>query len=226
MHSFPDLASTDFRNIRNMSGADTIKQSSKSLPLDQATQTRIDRAINSYAIASNIGYGDLQHAATTAMANYRRGEVSQSAPAHVSPHSFPSRYNNSVAERQYHHAPTSSLLGDLIPDINPGPPSQNATFSPDAINTDFTSPALDAYDPSISGDLESFFDELATLHGAKKLQNQPQFMQNLGFAPEVSMADLLATQSGQYMPLNTSAFGTEHEGELLQFPLSDYYDAG
>jgi hypothetical protein len=204
----------------------TIKQSSNSLPLDQAMQRRIDRVINSYTIASNIGHGDMEHATTTGLANYGRGEISQPGPAHVSPHSFPGRYNNSVAERQHHHAPTSSLLRDLIPDMNPGPPSQNATFSPDAINADFTSPALDAYDPSISGDLESFFDELATLHGAKKLQNQPQFMQNLGFAPEVSMADLLATQSGQYMPLNTSAFGTEHEGELLQFPLSDYYDAG
>jgi hypothetical protein len=204
----------------------TIKLSSKSLPLDQAAQTRIEGAINSYAIVSNIGYREAQHAATTGVANYGRGEIAHPGPAHVSPHSFPDRFNNPVADRQHHHARPSSLLGELIPDMNPGPQAQTATFSPDAINTDFTSPALDAYDPSISGDLESFFDELATLHGAKKLQNQPQFMQNLGFAPEVSMADLLATQSGQYMPMNNSTFGTEHEGEPLQFPLSDYYDAG
>lgn len=111
--------------------------------------------------------------------------------------------------------------------MNPSRPSQIpqvANFSPNPVDTDLTSPALDAYDPSISGDLESFFDELASLHGAKKLQNQPQFMQNLGFAPEVSMADLLNTQSGHFMPMNPSTFGTENQEEPLQFPLSDFYN--
>ncbi|KAH5266516.1 hypothetical protein HBI70_139000 [Parastagonospora nodorum] len=127
--------------------------------------------------------------------------------------------------RQQQQRHPSSLLEDLLPEMNSNQQLQATNFSPNPINTDFTSPALDAYDPSISGDLESFFDELASLHGAKKLQNQPQFMQNLGFAPEVSMADLLATQSGQFMPMHSTTFGTEHEGEPLQFPLSDYYDA-
>jgi hypothetical protein len=103
---------------------------------------------------------------------------------------------------------------------------QSTTFSPTLLETDLMSPALEAYDASVSGDLDSFFDELATLHGAKRLENQPQFMQNLGFAPEISMADLLATQSGQYLSMDPSTYVAEHEGEPLQFPLSDYYDAG
>jgi hypothetical protein len=50
-------------------------------------------------------------------------------------------------------------------------------------------------------------------------------MQNLGFAPEASMADLMATQPGQFMSMDPSTFGATNEGEPLQFPLSDYYDA-
>lgn len=202
----------------------TVKQSSKSLPLDQAAKTRIDRAVSGFAMASV--YGDVHHAVPVGIDDYASEQLSQPGPAHVSPQSFPARFGNPTADGQHYQRHPSSLLDHLLPDLNTSQQAQTATFSPDPINTDFTSPALDAYDPSISVDLESFFDELASIHGAKKLQNQPQFMQNLGFAPEVSMADLLATQSGQHMPMNTSAFGTEHEGEPLQFPLSDYYDAG
>lgn len=51
---------------------------------------------------------------------------------------------------------------------------------------------LDHRFPEISTDLESFFDDLATLDSSTNMDNQPQFMQNLGFAPDANMADLFS----------------------------------
>lgn len=41
-----------------------------------------------------------------------------------------------------------------------------------------------------SQNIETFFDELASLDGAERVESQPQFMQNLGFAPDARIADL------------------------------------
>jgi hypothetical protein len=211
----------------------SVKKCSMSLPLDHAMQAQIDRTITSLTVAPHAGSGEaLQDIPTGSRDAYSRDSVSRSGPVQIPQPSYPLPFGQPVVARQQQQGQcignSASQFEDLLPDMNPSQQpqiSQANHFSPNAIDNDFTSPALDAYDPSISGDLESFFDELASLHGAKKLQNQPQFMQNLGFAPEVSMADLLATQSGQFMPMDASTFGTENEVEPLQFPLSDYYDA-
>lgn len=50
-------------------------------------------------------------------------------------------------------------------------------------------------------DAESFFDDLAYLDGAENLENQPKFMQNLGFAPDANIMDLLTTEYNQLNPL-------------------------
>jgi hypothetical protein len=204
---------------------DSIRKSSKNLPLDQGAQLEINKTIVDFTVAQS-----LEPAAQPGMPNgsvaTEMGRVSNQSSEGIQPSSisFPQPFNEPVPARHHQRPNPSTLLDDLIPHMNPSQPEQlPRSFSP--LDADFTSPTMDGYDPSISGDLESFFDELASLHGAKKLQNQPQFMQNLGFAPEVSMADILATQSGQYMPMNSATFGAEHEGEALQFPLSDYYDA-
>jgi hypothetical protein len=202
----------------------SIRKSSKSLPLDQEMQARIDKALSDFTGKATVGNsGIIQDMPSDLDSVYLGNQFVSSGPAQVSPRSLPHQFGGSIPARQQH---STSLLEDLLPDMNhnrqPQVPQPN-TFSP--INTDFTSPVLDAYDPSISGDLENFFEELASLHGARRLENQPQFMQNLGFAPEASMSDLMATQSGQYMSMDPSTFGTENEGEPLQFPLSDYYNA-
>ncbi|KAH7079901.1 hypothetical protein BKA63DRAFT_463801 [Paraphoma chrysanthemicola] len=184
---------------------DSIRRSSKNLPLDQATQLEVNKMIIDFTAAQSLASAQQRVMST---AEGRRAS---------------DRYPEVIPPPSHSFSHPSNLLDDLLPDMNSSQPPPPQSFSP--LDTDFTSPAMDGYDPSISGDLESFFDELASLHGAKKLQNQPQFMQNLGFAPEVSMADLLATQSGQYMPMNSATFGAEHEGEPLQFPLTDYYNA-
>ncbi|KAF2033002.1 hypothetical protein EK21DRAFT_59571 [Setomelanomma holmii] len=206
--------------------ASLVKKTSKSLPLDQATQLNISKVTTNFSTAQASGAAGRAAHSDIADTHTQRASVPSAQYAESirpSSSSFPQQFNNSIPARHQHGS--NPLLQDLLPDMNHSQPAAPVqSFSP--LDTEFTSPTMDGYDPSISGDLESFFDELASLHGAKKLQNQPQFMQNLGFAPEVSMADLLATQSGQYsMPMNTSTFGTEHEGEPIQFPLSDYYDA-
>lgn len=214
----------------------SARKTCKEFPVDQTLQLRFERCLSRFKIPPSIADRAMPQATRSNVNNaFTRDQYPQSGSSQImstsySPH-FVEAASGHQSQRQqqqqqqpYNH---TSLLDDLLPDMNPNQPpqiSQTSNFSPNPVDTDLTSPALDAYDPSISGDLESFFDELASLHGAKKLQNQPQFMQNLGFAPEVSMADLLATQSGHFMPMNPSTFGNENDEEPLQFPLSDYYN--
>ncbi|KAF1914261.1 hypothetical protein BDU57DRAFT_519153 [Ampelomyces quisqualis] len=235
---------------------ESIKNSSRGLPLDEVTRNRIDGATTTFATAPDPGHGGTLATGRDGtytverQSHHRRSQVPATSVApsfcesvvagaqqqrqqptlqqSQSQQSQPQQSHSQQSHQQQLNQSTS-LIDDLLPDMNPSQQPQSAhtvEFSPNAIDADFTSPALDAYDPSIPGDLESFFDELASLHGAKRLQNQPQFMQNLGFAPEVSMADLLATQSGQHIHMDPSTYGAEHEGEPMQFPLSDYYNAG
>lgn len=198
----------------------------KDLPLDQATEASINSTINNSR--RHLTPRKSSHALYDTAHTYSLDQASILDPAQGSPDMFPPNLNAPLPTHHYPRPSGSvSLLNDLLPDMNTGQQLQiQQNLSPNPINTDFTSPPLDAYDPSISGDLDSFFEELASLHGAKKLENQPQFMENLGFAPEISMADLLATQSGHYMPMDQSIFRTSRDNEPMQFPLSDYYNAG
>ncbi|KAG9206838.1 hypothetical protein G6514_000126 [Epicoccum nigrum] len=75
--------------------------------------------------------------------------------------------------------------------------------------------------PEIPGDLESFFDDLASLDNANKVENQPQFMQNLGFAPDASMADLFS----EFIPMQSSAFIGHDSSDLGHLDHYNFYDA-
>ncbi|KAL4742888.1 quinic acid utilization activator [Aspergillus similis] len=44
--------------------------------------------------------------------------------------------------------------------------------------------------PRIAPDLDALFDELASLDGTDRMDNQPEFMQNLGFVPEAGIPEL------------------------------------
>ncbi|KAJ4350163.1 uncharacterized protein N0V89_008784 [Didymosphaeria variabile] len=106
---------------------------------------------------------------------------------------------------------SASLLDDLLPDMNPAisaahrPPTKQGFRMPSA-EEDPRRPLLRHRNSAASRDLETFFDELASLDGAEMVDNQPQFMQNLGFAPDANMADFLALELGQYIPANSSTF--------------------
>lgn len=75
--------------------------------------------------------------------------------------------------------------------------------------------------PDIPGDLESFFDDLASLDNANKLESQPQFMQNLGFAPDANMADLFS----EFIPMQSSAFIGQDTADLGHLDHYNFYDA-
>ncbi|ORY10428.1 hypothetical protein BCR34DRAFT_350994 [Clohesyomyces aquaticus] len=120
------------------------------------------------------------------------------------------------------HAPTgasslqrssSTLLDDLLPDMGPTAGSHQphslsvSSGQPHLQGLDIThfdgsfpAPILDPRNPVLSTDLESFFDELASLDGAERIDNQPQFMQNLGFAPDANIADLGFSQLNSLLP--------------------------
>ncbi|KAL5416830.1 hypothetical protein PMIN03_001900 [Paraphaeosphaeria minitans] len=109
------------------------------------------------------------------------------------------------------HRGSASLLDNLLPDMNPATttshrPAPQQDFRMPSADGDPRRPSLRHRNSAASRDLETFFDELASLDGAEMVDNQPQFMQNLGFAPDANMADFLALELGQYIPANSSTF--------------------
>lgn len=61
--------------------------------------------------------------------------------------------------------------------------------------------SLERFNTTGSVDLDALFDELAALDGAERLESQPQFMQNLGFAPDADLADVLSPDFVQFDPM-------------------------
>jgi hypothetical protein len=103
---------------------------------------------------------------------------------------------------------SSGLLDNLLPDMNVNPMTfQNALsvqdFDTPHLEHAFNPPLLHHRSSNASRDIENFFDELASLDGAERVENQPRFMQNLGFAPDANMADLLSAEFGQFSSLNS-----------------------
>lgn len=60
---------------------------------------------------------------------------------------------------------------------------------------------LQRYNSMGSFDLDALFDDL---DGPERANTQPQFMQNLGFAPGADLTDILASDYGQFDPLLTA----------------------
>jgi hypothetical protein len=77
----------------------------------------------------------------------------------------------------------------------------------------------DAQFPVISSDLETFFDELASLDTTQNPGSQPQFMQNLGFAPDANIADLFS----EYIPMST-AFMSQDSEETVNLDHYGFFD--
>jgi len=88
----------------------------------------------------------------------------------------------------------------------------SADMQPANSSTGHIDPILDLASSNQTGlqyqqmpsDLESFFDELASLDTDNDVDNQPQFMQNLGFAPGANMADLFSEYTTAFMSNNDS----------------------
>lgn len=119
----------------------------------------------------------------------------------------------SLMNTQHHHAPARSntqsalspfdlalsqpqLMGTPATELNA---PQDVSISNDAI----------FHHMELPNDVESFFDELASLDTMNSLNTQPQFVQNLGFASGANMADLFS----KYIPMQTSTFMGHEETE-------------
>jgi hypothetical protein len=219
---------------------ESVSRSSACLPLEQPTRARVLKLLSDYSSAYFLkDREDLSP--PVAIANASRPHYNLpstgtlTAPSmglHPTPligtsQTSPPAYTLPVSQPILRNNPTS-LLEELLPDMQHYQQGQVLQpFDSQTMGTEFTSPALDAYDPSVSGELDGFFEEIATMHGVRKLQNQPYFMNNLGYGKEVQLADLLTPQAGQYTPMQpTGNFGPGNETESLQFALSDFYGAG
>ncbi|CAI6340080.1 unnamed protein product [Periconia digitata] len=126
-------------------------------------------------------------------------------------YNFPRSSNRPGSARQKQ---SSSLLEELLPDMNPALPAEISTMGPPS-EDGFRRHSLQ-HRPSLSSttlppDLENYFDELASLDGTERLDSQPQFMQNLGFAPDANMADFLSAEFGQFLPGVSSTFLPQHD---------------
>ncbi|KAK7530627.1 fungal-specific transcription factor domain-containing protein [Phyllosticta citribraziliensis] len=77
--------------------------------------------------------------------------------------------------------------------------------------------SMERFTATSPNDLDALFDELATLEGPERLDRQPQFMQNLGFAPDMSLSDVLTPDYSGLDSVFGSFMGrgnTSHSGNL------------
>lgn len=219
---------------------ESVSRSSASLPLEQPKRAQVLKLLSDFhSVQSPTDRENPSRQNATANSSRTNNNVPDTGVVFASSlglHSTPLMGTSQTSLQSYvlpasqpvvRHNPIT-LLEELLPDMRhyqPGPLLQ--PFDQQSLGTDYTSPTLDAYDPSISGELDGFFEEIATRHGVVKLQNQPYFMDNLGYGKETRIDDLLATQAGPYVPMQSTAnFSTRQEPEPLQFALSDFYNAG
>jgi hypothetical protein len=81
---------------------------------------------------------------------------------------------------------------------------------------------LDSAYPEIPSYLEIFFDELASLDTVNSSDNQPQFLQNLGFAPDASMAELFS----DYIPMQSSTFLSQQHSDTVNLDSFVFNEGG
>ncbi|KAF2019743.1 hypothetical protein BU24DRAFT_459379 [Aaosphaeria arxii CBS 175.79] len=129
----------------------------------------------------------------------------------------------------------SNLLDEILPDMNAtATPSQSLDFAGNKSMQEYSTsqftnlhnpPPLEHRGSANSRDIENFFDELASLDGAERLENQPQFMQNLGFAPDANIADLLSSDFGQINPL-VSPYLHHNAPDSAHFNQNTFFNEG
>jgi len=111
----------------------------------------------------------------------------------------------------------AQTLTNPDPIIPKPPPPLSVTEKVDIPNPN----TLQGYTPlgSLSLDIDALFDDL---DGPERSSTQPQFMQNLGFAPGADLTDILAGDYGQFDPL----LATYMSGDGNMFGLQAGGDSG
>ncbi|RYO72478.1 hypothetical protein AA0113_g1101 [Alternaria arborescens] len=207
----------------------SIRRSIASLNLDQPTHARIRELFATLGQSSH----EPSEGASTGLrsVSISRRDPSSENPGtlQTSPQPLVPQLRGPFVERYQQPPDPSNMVHGRLPDMGSNHQGHSVPpFEPNLFDFGMAGPIFDPHDPYnalVSGDLGSFLDDFASKHGAKKLQNQPQFMENLGFSSEVSMADLLAADPGRFMP-TASNMGADNSEESPQFPLNTFYDAG
>ncbi|RMZ72409.1 quinic acid utilization activator [Pyrenophora seminiperda CCB06] len=202
-----------------------VKRSSERLTLDQITHARLCRSLVAFDQTTKSSQDTLNNLHSTP---HSMDDASPSTAnmMQTSPQSFPPHISGPYPERFHPRAGTSAILDNMLPDMRAPPQGQAPpSFSQSPFDHAMAGSFLDPHDPYhtlVSGDLGNFLDDFASEHGAKKLRNQPQFMENLGFSSNVSMADLLAADPSRFMPTASQV----NNEDSPRFPPNAFYEAG
>ncbi|KAH8732593.1 hypothetical protein GQ44DRAFT_735450 [Phaeosphaeriaceae sp. PMI808] len=129
--------------------------------------------------------------------------------SNVQPLQTPSIDNNTLAMP----SPLDPALSDTFSMTAPARPVKSLQDSRVSLQ-------MESLHTEFPNDLESFFDELASLDKVPTLDNQPQFMQNLGFAPDASMADLFS----EYIPTQSTTFISQDCSDAVNLDPFSLYD--
>lgn len=204
----------------------SIKKSSSSLALDHTAYAKMNELFS--CLGQPLGTtaeGPVNPQDSLEPPGSMPRSVSQTAQ--TSPPSFIPNIDEPLTGRYPRPSDASTHLSELIPAMNSiQEGSSRQPFNPFEYTMNVLMPEPhDPYDALISGDLGNFLDDFASEHGTKKLQHQPQFMENLGFSSEVSMADLLATDPTRFVTTDPQSV-QENSHTSSQLPFNTFYEAG
>jgi hypothetical protein len=207
----------------------TIRRYSASLSLDQATYGQMHKLFAAFGSAGSVSLREALVDSQDMQTILGDNSLETSHITHISPRTVSSEIGGPIDGRYQQPLNTPPNINDMLPDMTSTLRGHELqSLHPNPFDFAMTGPFLDSLDPYnalVSGDLGNFLDDFVSEHGSKKLQNQPQFMQNLGFSSEVRMADLLAADPSRLMPA-ASQFGADNEENSPQFPLNAFYEAG
>ncbi|KAK4862216.1 hypothetical protein LT330_003354 [Penicillium expansum] len=122
---------------------------------------------------------------------------------------------------------STGILAELSPSYHQTAQYHTTAYHDPSVNMG-TFIDMDGYAPPrrqrIAPDLDALFDELASLDGAEKAENQPEFMQNLGFVSDVGIPELYSfagqiepflLAQPQQLPNNGTSSGMRRESQPL-----------
>lgn len=192
---------------------ENIQMSSAYLTVEQQTRVRLQDIVARIKRAWGAASQDTLAAIPLPLQAGLRAPLVDRVPASESMQAmyseFTPRSNRSTDD---HYRATTSLLEDILPDMDSTISSTKESGNLPEFNlarTELRRNQSQQQATTASRDLEMFFDELASLDGAEKVDNQPQFMQNLGFAPDANMADFFAVEFSQILPQVPPSFMPE-----------------
>ncbi|KAF2133533.1 hypothetical protein P153DRAFT_332420 [Dothidotthia symphoricarpi CBS 119687] len=199
-----------------------IRKYSARLTTNQALHARIERLhldiAQTWQISSSALHTTQIRTNETSKTLPRRSITAMQMPTPDSVHnplSRPQTVHQTAATGIIQTMPTPH--NSIVPDLH----TTSSLYQPDDAFLGLHSPVLpDPRYPNMTNDLENFFDDLASLDSTNRLEHQPQFMQNLGFAPDANMSDLF----GDYMPLQSSAFVAQENHESMPFDQYSFFD--